>query len=679
MEITQYIIDWSELLKQSFVIGPSQVDGPGTKTQHTTLRLYGRNYVEWGETFDENFAKMVENFASPAYPINPTSGQIWSKIDYYARDYSLTLSANTNAPIGAFYRYNYSTNGWESNDPINFSVMVVSESISTYPASTATVYVYSLADQKLYYWDSLYQQAQAGWIEFTYTGTLGLPTTPPAITVAIYNGSTEDWESYADPYVSNTPPSNVDPGTLWYDISDHQLKYWLKDPADPLDLGQWVAIPLITGDTIPIGNIDLLRDASVPFAGYGVINLPDATEPQDLINLQTLNARLDEILSNVYVRTANGLMTGTLNFVEPTFITENINTPAEITFKTAGAVAGTLTTEGPIELDTRLNISSLASSGQFNALTPITQLNIGSNIKLSNVGQLSVGTGSATTNTPISSANFTGALQKVGGYLAASSLRWTMSFWIKKSSLAEFRFQVLNATTPALSDTITINNDGKLVVSLRSVNSTLTSAAFISATTDFVNVIIHYNAGATTPAGRVRAYINNVETDLVGTVPSANVSTLIGTNTTHTIENTTPAESVALYDFYLVKDATIEPTGFGAVLANRIWAPVVYQGSYIGTRLPFAVADISRDVISNVNWTFTAGTVTTNATFPTNVESLASYPGRANNPLVSAGNLSSAYWSSVRLGTNGRGTKYLSYDEPTPATGVEGDVWYQLQ
>lgn len=46
-------------------------------TQTTDLTLVGRNYTGYGEAFNENFVKLLENFASATQPNNPIRGQLW--------------------------------------------------------------------------------------------------------------------------------------------------------------------------------------------------------------------------------------------------------------------------------------------------------------------------------------------------------------------------------------------------------------------------------------------------------------------------------------------------------------------------------------------------------------------------------------------------------------------------
>jgi hypothetical protein len=49
----------------------------GTIDTSTSVGLVGRNYVGYGETQNENFVFLLENFANTAAPSRPLTGQIW--------------------------------------------------------------------------------------------------------------------------------------------------------------------------------------------------------------------------------------------------------------------------------------------------------------------------------------------------------------------------------------------------------------------------------------------------------------------------------------------------------------------------------------------------------------------------------------------------------------------------
>jgi len=46
-------------------------------TTSTSLVLYGKKYKDWGEGLNENFVKLLENFANSSPPPNPLNGQLW--------------------------------------------------------------------------------------------------------------------------------------------------------------------------------------------------------------------------------------------------------------------------------------------------------------------------------------------------------------------------------------------------------------------------------------------------------------------------------------------------------------------------------------------------------------------------------------------------------------------------
>ena len=98
----------------------------GTLDTTTSLGLVGRNYVGYGETQNENFVFLLENFANDSPPSKPLVGQIWfSTTDNTAYSYdgaqwnpigsasvSPTAPANTNAgalwfktPINQLFAY----------------------------------------------------------------------------------------------------------------------------------------------------------------------------------------------------------------------------------------------------------------------------------------------------------------------------------------------------------------------------------------------------------------------------------------------------------------------------------------------------------------------------------------------------------------------------------------------
>ena len=49
----------------------------GTIDTTTDLTLIGKNYAGYGEFFNENLIKLLENFANTSAPSSPIAGQMW--------------------------------------------------------------------------------------------------------------------------------------------------------------------------------------------------------------------------------------------------------------------------------------------------------------------------------------------------------------------------------------------------------------------------------------------------------------------------------------------------------------------------------------------------------------------------------------------------------------------------
>lgn len=65
-----------QLNKTDGTILTNLIDGR-IDTNSTNLALVGRGYRGYGEIFNENFIKLLENFSNTAAPSNPLSGQLW--------------------------------------------------------------------------------------------------------------------------------------------------------------------------------------------------------------------------------------------------------------------------------------------------------------------------------------------------------------------------------------------------------------------------------------------------------------------------------------------------------------------------------------------------------------------------------------------------------------------------
>ena len=69
-------------------------------TSSTNLTLVGRNYSGYGEYFNENFIKLLENFSSTAAPSNPLKGQLWwNSTDQRLQVYDGSIWKSSGGPI----------------------------------------------------------------------------------------------------------------------------------------------------------------------------------------------------------------------------------------------------------------------------------------------------------------------------------------------------------------------------------------------------------------------------------------------------------------------------------------------------------------------------------------------------------------------------------------------------
>ena len=69
-------------------------------TASTNLTLVGRNYTGYGEYFNENFIKLLENFSNTAAPSNPITGQLWwDSTEQRLKVYNGTVWKSSGGPI----------------------------------------------------------------------------------------------------------------------------------------------------------------------------------------------------------------------------------------------------------------------------------------------------------------------------------------------------------------------------------------------------------------------------------------------------------------------------------------------------------------------------------------------------------------------------------------------------
>ena len=65
-----------QLNKTDGTLLASLIDGQ-IDTASTNLTFVGKNYTGYGEAFNENFIKLLENFSNSSAPSTPLTGQVW--------------------------------------------------------------------------------------------------------------------------------------------------------------------------------------------------------------------------------------------------------------------------------------------------------------------------------------------------------------------------------------------------------------------------------------------------------------------------------------------------------------------------------------------------------------------------------------------------------------------------
>ena len=210
-----YVIDFTDPLKQSFSIPVSGFNGPGGAQANTTLRLYGRGALDWGEAVDEDLVRLTENFSSASSPLNPIDGQLWREVRMYWHN-------TTAGTYSGWYVYNPNTHAWAL---LNGTGTVASGPVTP---SIGNVYYDNVAN-KLYLYDSRYKQQPAAYFERSFSTQVTAPgSTPPETFFKVYSSGAQAW-LYLNPTIVNavTPPTlATERGQLWYNPTTNILSVY---------------------------------------------------------------------------------------------------------------------------------------------------------------------------------------------------------------------------------------------------------------------------------------------------------------------------------------------------------------------------------------------------------------------------------------------------------------------
>jgi hypothetical protein len=341
--MSNYVIDFTDPLKPGFIIAPASFNGPGGSNADTTLRLYGRGALEWGEAVNEDLARLSENFAGATAPLYPGFGQLWLQQKLYVRNTSIALTVELPAPVNAFHRYRFEDDSWyTSGDPsFPFEVFVTTGTIGAYGDGTVLgEYVFSNAEGVLYRWDSPYVQAAAQWMPRERTSGTANPingTTKPAQALLMWqpadNADDGEWSGPPVATVADAPgPSDPSIGMLWWDTTDDVLRVW--------DGAVWVQV-ITTGAPGATDDVDM--------GGFAITDLLDPVSAQDAATMNYVDSLASSaVLDLVYLRldgtnvpTAD-LDMGTNNLTNlavQAYPLANANTAASITYVNGLATA----------------------------------------------------------------------------------------------------------------------------------------------------------------------------------------------------------------------------------------------------------------------------------------------------------------------------------------------------
>lgn len=378
--MSAYIIDFSDPLRAGFSIPAGGFNGPGGSSSNTSLRLYGRGALEWGEAVDEDLVRLTENFASASSPSSAIAGQLWIERALYYRDTSVG-GVNT-----GWYYYDLNETGPEKWKQLN--------GIS--PGTVTDIRVDANIEGRYYYWNggvtnvpdipqgeglygfySLGRYEPAAWRKRSATLAAGAPTTvgltpflPPQF-LRTYNEETDTWSTPSPINLTPGPqPTNPYIGMLWYNTTTGILQVYTATGWQNI-LG-----PTLVPSTPTVSN------GVVNMNGYNIINLANPVNPQDATTKAYVDSALTGTGGALFVAKAGDTMTGNLiigggagitvsgNAALNTLTTSGLATANSLAVTNNATVTGTLAVNSPAGVSTIAGINFQSSRITNLALTP---------------------------------------------------------------------------------------------------------------------------------------------------------------------------------------------------------------------------------------------------------------------------------------------------------------------
>lgn len=372
--MSAYIIDFSDPLRNGFSIPAGGFNGPGGSSANTTLRLYGRGALEWGEAVDEDLVRLTENFASASSPSSPISGQIWIETTLYYRD--TTQGSNTK--------------GWWYYDPneTGAGINKWKQLAGIAPGEVGTTRVDANIEGRYYYWApgdgissnipdypqgeglygfySLGRYEPAAWRRRSHISGPGAPTslsadpdptkllTFPQQYLRTYSDATNEW--------STPSPVNISPGGFPSSPYIGMLSY---DPVTGI-LSIYTASgwQQILGPAQ--GSNQTISNSIIDMQGNRIINLGAPVNLTDAATKAYVDAAVVSGTSSLYVARSGDSMTGNLT----------LTGSAGITVGGAAVFQGTSAHTG------NATFTTLSSSGTatFNSLSVTNTATVGSTL-----------------------------------------------------------------------------------------------------------------------------------------------------------------------------------------------------------------------------------------------------------------------------------------------------------
>lgn len=293
---TNYEINFSEPLKQGFTISAGGRNGPGDANADSSLRLYGRNALDWGEAVNEDLLRLVENFASASPPGNAITGQLWAEWSLYYKD---TTAVDVGSVSFGWWRWNVTTAAWEA--------LPRDANIGTDPADGIPKVEPVQISEGSYWVDgatlrggySLGKYEPIAWVSRSYVSGSGNPpaSLKPPVTIRIFDEAAGGvWATPSTTATSTTEPNPAYVGMFWYNPDTGVLKLRTSTAAWHDVLG-----PSLTTAPVSAGPVDM--------GGNQIKNLADPTDDQDAV---TRNYFLTTVDAG-FLPLAGGTITGNLN------------------------------------------------------------------------------------------------------------------------------------------------------------------------------------------------------------------------------------------------------------------------------------------------------------------------------------------------------------------------------